>query len=106
MILVESAFRFSLLFEHDLFRKPVSTFRDHALMPATPDELFAYLNTLGLAHRTVTHPAVFTVEEARELRAAISGGRTKDLFLRGKKGPLYHLVGPAHATIAPRCLLR
>src|SRR5258708_4120475 len=24
-------FRFSLLFEHDLFRKPVSTFRDHAL---------------------------------------------------------------------------
>src|ERR1700751_3660563 len=27
---VESRFRFSLLFEHDLFRKPVSTFRDHA----------------------------------------------------------------------------
>jgi hypothetical protein len=28
--LVESLFRFSLLFEHDLFRKPASTFRDHA----------------------------------------------------------------------------
>src|SRR6201987_5765753 len=27
---VESRFRFSWLFEHDLFRKPVSTFRDHA----------------------------------------------------------------------------
>jgi hypothetical protein len=30
MILAEWNFRFSLLFEHDLFRKPVSTFRDHA----------------------------------------------------------------------------
>jgi hypothetical protein len=31
MILGGSVFRFSLLFEHDLFRKPESTFRDHAL---------------------------------------------------------------------------
>ena len=28
----ESSSRFSLLVEHDLFRKPVSTFRDHALV--------------------------------------------------------------------------
>jgi Ala-tRNA(Pro) deacylase len=106
MILVESAFRFSLLFEHDLFRKPVSTFRDHALMPATPDELFAYLNTLGIAHKTVTHPAVFTVEEARELRGAISGGHTKNLFLRDKKGALYLLVAPEDAAIELRSLHR
>jgi Ala-tRNA(Pro) deacylase len=128
MILVESAFRFSLLFEHDLFRpafarrsierndkpvpglraggKPVSTFRDYALMPATPDELFAYLNTLGIAHKTVTHPAVFTVEEARELRGAISGGHTKNLFLRDKKGALYLLVAPEDAAIELRSLHR
>jgi Ala-tRNA(Pro) deacylase len=128
MILVESAFRFSLLFEHDLFRpafarrsierndkpvpglraggKPVSTFRDHALMPATPDELFAYLDTLGIAHKTVTHPAVFTVEEARELRGAISGGHTKNLFLRDKKGALYLLVAPEDAAIELRALHR
>jgi hypothetical protein len=31
---VQLPFRFSLLFEHDLFRKPVSTFRDHALSAA------------------------------------------------------------------------
>jgi hypothetical protein len=31
MILVESPFRFSFLFEHDLFGKPVSTFPDHAI---------------------------------------------------------------------------
>src|SRR5437660_1758010 len=128
MILVESAFHFSLLFEHDLFRpafarrsierndkpvpglraggKPVSTFRDHALMPATPDELFAYLNALGIAHKTVTHAAVFTVEEARELRGAISGGHTKNLFLRDKKGALYLLVAPEDAAIELRALHR
>jgi Ala-tRNA(Pro) deacylase len=75
-------------------------------MPATPDELFAYLNTLGIAHKTVTHPAVFTVEEARELRGAISGGHTKNLFLRDKKGALYLLVAPEDAAIELRSLHR
>ena len=37
-------FRFSLLFEHDLFRKPVSTFRDHA---STQAQLFC-LMVMGL----------------------------------------------------------
>src|SRR4029077_13742805 len=32
MMIFESSFRSSLLLEHDLFRKPVSTFRDHALI--------------------------------------------------------------------------
>ena len=53
---------------------------------ATPDELFAYLDSLGIAHQTVTHPPVFTVEEARALRGQIAGGHTKNLFLRDKKG--------------------
>jgi len=75
-------------------------------MPATPDELFAYLDTLGIAHKTVTHPAVFTVEEARELRGAISGGHTKNLFLRDKKGALYLLVAPEEAAIELRSLHR
>src|SRR5262245_60483321 len=34
ILFFESASRFSLLLEHDLFRKPVSTFRDHALVSA------------------------------------------------------------------------
>ena len=75
-------------------------------MPTTPDELFAYLDTLGIAHKTVTHPAVFTVEEARELRGAISGGHTKNLFLRDKKGALYLLVAPEDAAIELRSLHR
>jgi Ala-tRNA(Pro) deacylase len=75
-------------------------------MPATPDELFAYLDTLGIAHKTVTHSAVFTVEEARELRGAIAGGHTKNLFLRDKKGALYLLVAPEDAAIELRALHR
>jgi Ala-tRNA(Pro) deacylase len=75
-------------------------------MPATPDELFAYLDTLGIAHKTVTHPAVFTVGEARDLRGAVPGGHTKNLFLRDKKGAAYLVVTPEDAAIELRSLHR
>jgi Ala-tRNA(Pro) deacylase len=75
-------------------------------MPATPDELFAYLDTLGIAHETITHPAVFTVEEARELRGAIAGGHTKNLFLRDKKGAAYLVVAGENAAVELRGLHR
>jgi Ala-tRNA(Pro) deacylase len=75
-------------------------------MPATPAQLFAYLDTLGIAHKTVTHPAVFTVEEARDLRGAIAGGHTKNLFLRDKKGAAYLVVAPEDAAIELRALHR
>ena len=55
-------------------------------MPATPSDLFAFLDRLGLAHQTVTHPALFTVEQSRALRGTIPGGHTKNLFLKDKKG--------------------
>jgi Ala-tRNA(Pro) deacylase len=57
-------------------------------MPATPDELFALLDRLGIVHRTVTHPPLFTVEQSRALRGTIPGGHTKNLFLKDKKGTL------------------
>jgi Ala-tRNA(Pro) deacylase len=75
-------------------------------MPATPDNLFAFLDTLGIAHKTVTHPAVFTVEEARDLRGAIAGGHTKNLFLRDKKGAAYLVVAPEEAAVELRPLHR
>ncbi len=58
-------------------------------MPATPDELFAYLDRLGVAHRTVSHAALFTVEQSRALRGQIPGGHTKNLFLKDAKGQLW-----------------
>src|SRR3954452_5612752 len=33
-------------------------------MPATPDDLFALLDRLGIPHPTVTHAPLFTVEES------------------------------------------
>jgi Ala-tRNA(Pro) deacylase len=75
-------------------------------MPASPDELFAYLDNLGIAHRTVNHPPVFTVEEARALRGELAGGHTKNLFLRDKKGALYLVVAPEDAAIELKSLHR
>jgi Ala-tRNA(Pro) deacylase len=75
-------------------------------MPASPDELFAYLDSLGIAHKTATHPAVFTVEEARTLRGTLAGGHTKNLFLRDKKDVPYLVVAAEDAQIELRSLHR
>jgi Ala-tRNA(Pro) deacylase len=68
-------------------------------MTVTPDELFATLTRLGIAHSTVTHPPVFTVEQAARLRGQIPGGHTKNLFLRDKKNALYVVVAEEDAEI-------
>jgi len=53
-------------------------------MPATPQNLFAFLDGLGIRYRTVTHPPLFTVAQSRELRGTIPGGHTKNLLLQDK----------------------
>jgi Ala-tRNA(Pro) deacylase len=75
-------------------------------MAASPDELFAYLDTLGIAHKTVTHPAVFRVDESRELRGTIPGAHTKNLFLRDKKGAAFLVVALEYAAIELKSLHR
>ena len=75
-------------------------------MPVSPNELFAYLDSLGIAHKTVSHPPVFTVEEARALRGQVAGGHTKNLFLRDKKGALFLVVALEDAAIELKSLHR
>jgi Ala-tRNA(Pro) deacylase len=75
-------------------------------MPATPDDLFALLDRLGIAHPTVTHPPVFTVEEAQALRGTVPGAHTKNLFLKDKKDALYLVVALEEAAIELRSLHR
>jgi Ala-tRNA(Pro) deacylase len=58
----------------------------------TSDELLARLAGLGIAARTVEHPPVFTVEEARRHRGDLPGTHTKSLFLRDKKGAMWLVV--------------
>ena len=50
------------------------------------------LKALGISTTTVEHPAVFTVQEAKRLRGELSGGHSKNLFLKDKKGQLWLLV--------------
>lgn len=57
-------------------------------MPATPEDLFAALDRLGIVHQTLTHPATFTVEEGRHLKASMPGGHSKNLFMKDKDGVL------------------
>ena len=68
-------------------------------MPKTPDQLFAALDALGIAHSTVKHPPVFTVEQSASLRGQIAGGHTKNLFLRDKKQALFLVVALEDAEI-------
>ncbi|THD57886.1 prolyl-tRNA synthetase associated domain-containing protein [Phenylobacterium sp.] len=65
-------------------------------MPSRPD-LIALLDRLGVAHDTVEHPAVFRVGEGEDIKAAIPGAHTKNLFLKDAKGQLW-LISAADRT--------
>ena len=58
----------------------------------SPQQLFAKLEALGIAQRTVEHPPVFTVEEAKALRGSLPGHHIKNLFLRNKKEEMWLVV--------------
>jgi Ala-tRNA(Pro) deacylase len=58
----------------------------------TPQQLFARLDELGLAHQTVEHAPVFTVEQAKEQRGVLPGLHIKNLFLRNKKEEMWLVV--------------
>ena len=75
-------------------------------MPATPADLFAFLDRIGVAHATATHPPLFTVEQSQALRGSIPGGHTKNLFLKDKKGALFLITAPEDAVIELKSLHR
>ena len=58
----------------------------------TPQQLFDRLAELGIAHQTVEHPPVFTVEEAKAHRGVLPGHHIKNLFLRNKKEEMWLVV--------------
>jgi Ala-tRNA(Pro) deacylase len=76
------------------------------MMSANPSDLFAFLDRLGIAHATVAHPALFTVEQSRAMRGTIPGGHTKNLFLKDKKGTLFLVSALEDAVIELKALHR
>ena len=68
------------------------------------EPLFALLDRLGVAHSTLEHPAVFHVGEGDEIKAALPGGHTKNLFLKDAKGRLWLVSALQDARIDLRAL--
>ena len=63
-------------------------------MSTTPEQLFAYLDQLGIEHSTMSHPPIFTVEEGRDWHDRIPGLHCKNLFLKDRKNKVWLAVMP------------
>jgi Ala-tRNA(Pro) deacylase len=63
-------------------------------MPATPEQLFSFFDSLGIAHETVNHPPFFTVEDGEGWWDKIPGLHCKNLFLKDKKDRVWLVVMP------------
>jgi Ala-tRNA(Pro) deacylase len=74
----------------------------------TPAGLLARLAALGIEARSVAHPAVFTVAESRDLRPALPGGHSKNLFLKPAKaeGPYLLAVLEEARRVSVNALVR
>lgn len=68
-------------------------------MITSPEDLFAWLDANGVAHTTHWHEAVFTVEEGRDLKSAMPGGHTKNLFMTNKDGDLILIAAHADSDL-------
>jgi Ala-tRNA(Pro) deacylase len=64
-------------------------------MPHTRASLLAYLDGLGIPHKTYDHPAVYTVAESLAIEKTMPGGHTKNLFLKDKKDAVF-LIAALH----------
>ena len=74
--------------------------------PATPEDLYAFLERHGIAHRTLAHAPVFTVGEGQEIKAALPGGHTKNLFLKDAKDQLWLICALGETQIDLKTLPR
>ena len=74
--------------------------------PSDRKALFAFLDRCGIAHRTFEHAPVFRVGEGAEIKAALPGGHTKNLFLKDAKGQLWLVSALAETAIDLKALPR
>lgn len=68
-------------------------------MPKTPEELFAFLDGLGVRVATKAHEPLFTVEDSQQLRGEIPGVHTKNLFIKDKKDNYFLLTVEEEAVV-------
>ncbi len=68
------------------------------------DDLIALFDRLGIAHRTLEHPAVYRVGEGEAFKADLPGGHTKNLFLKDAKDRLWLVSALQDARIDLKAL--
>ena len=68
-------------------------------MPITRQELFDFLDRQNIAHKTYDHEPIFTVEEGAEIKAAMPGAHTKNLFLKDKAGRFFLICAKGDTPI-------
>lgn len=73
---------------------------------ASPNDLFARLDALGIETVTHKHPPLYTVEESKRLRGELPGGHCKSLFLKDKKDRLWLVVALEDRAIDLKALRR
>jgi Ala-tRNA(Pro) deacylase len=56
--------------------------------------LFAMFDRLNMAHSTVEHPPLFTVEDGKDWHDKIPGLHCKNLFIKDKKDQIWLVVMP------------
>lgn len=56
------------------------------------EQVYRFLDQLGIEYTRHEHPAVFTLEEAKEHWQDLKGAQCKNLFLRNDKGNRHFLV--------------
>ncbi|MDR3425010.1 MAG: prolyl-tRNA synthetase associated domain-containing protein [Alphaproteobacteria bacterium] len=64
-------------------------------MPHTAEQLFSFLDRLGIEHQTMQHPPIFNAADGRDWEDKIPGVCCKNLFLKDGKGQLWLIVMPA-----------
>jgi len=68
-------------------------------------DFYKFLEKNRIEYERHDHPPVYTVEEARRLVPVLSGAKTKNLFLRDKKGQRHFLlVVPADKKVDIKAL--
>jgi Ala-tRNA(Pro) deacylase len=74
------------------------------VLPASREALLAFLDAHGVAHVTMDHPPVFRVDDGLEIKAAMPGGHTKNLFLKDAKDQLWLVTALGETAIDLKAL--
>lgn len=68
-------------------------------MPISRQDLFDFLDSQNIAHKTYDHEPIFTVAEGADIKASMPGAHTKNLFLKDKAGRFFLICAKGDTPI-------